>query len=360
MSSIDLAKQRPREDIAVTAQHPPFCLEPHFDVHGYRFCASGDPDAIRSLASDFQFFQSDSRERVAKIELLRQEPPYDSAGDGIASVYTPRSVSFTTGTETYIDYGGKALALYDRAAGSLRVWSMDQDLLYEAAYLFVLSRCAETLDQRGYHRVHALGLTYNGRAILALLPMGGGKSTLGAALLKKPEFGFLSDDSPLISKDGKVHAFPLRLGLLPGNETGIPPNQIRRIQRMEFGPKMLVSYAYFADRIVPVAEPGLIFLGRRSLSRDCRIEPAGRLEARRAMLTNSVIGLGLFQGMEFVFQSSMTELLSKGGSALSRYRASTRLLGKSQVFRLILGRDSERNAEVVTAFVRERLARRAG
>ncbi len=62
---------------------------------------------------------------------------------------------------------------------------------YEAAYLFLLSRIGEALDQRHLHRIHALALEYFGRAVLAVFPMGGGKSTLGAAMLRFPEIGFL-------------------------------------------------------------------------------------------------------------------------------------------------------------------------
>ncbi len=68
------------------------------------------------------------------------------------------------------------------------------------------------------HRVHALALAVDRRAMLVLLPMGGGKSTLGAELLRHPDVQLLSDDSPLVDRAGRVHAFPLRLGLLPGHE----------------------------------------------------------------------------------------------------------------------------------------------
>lgn len=327
-----------------------------FNVYGYRVRLSGDArNAIEAVTSDFQHFLCDDAGPAPEVELLVSDPPYDSAPAGVASVYTPRNVAFTAGNKTFIDYGGRGLAVYDRGTGGVTIHSRNEDLLYEACYLFLLSRIAEYLDTRRMHRVHALALGYQGKAVLALLPMGGGKSTLCSSLLRFPEFDFLSDDSPFVSGDGVVHAFPLRLGLLPGGESGIPAQYLRRIERMEFGSKIVVSPEYFAGRIQNSAAPGLVFLGRRSLSRECRIEPAGAWAGFKSIMANCVVGLGLFQGMEFVFQHSPLEMAAKAGIGFSRLRASRRLLARSEVYHLTLGRDYQRNADTVRAFVQQRL-----
>jgi hypothetical protein len=327
-----------------------------FDVHGFRFRITG---AARSsagmLAGDFQFFQRDEQAAGMQIELYTQAPPYADAPNLAATNYTPRNVSFSLNGTTWLDYGGRALAVWDRPAGVFRVYSEDLDLQYEAAYLFLLSRIGEGLDHSGLHRIHALALEFHGRAVLAILPMGGGKSTLGEAMLKFPEIGFLSDDSPFISSGGNVHAFPLRLGLLPGSEAGIPPEARRTIQRMEFGPKVVVNYDYFAHRVKASAEPGIVFLGRRSLGDECRIEPARWRERYRSILADCVVGLGLFQGVEFVLHHSPLQVLGKTGIAWARFRAARNLFRRSEVYRLVLGRDSARNAETVFEFVQQRL-----
>jgi hypothetical protein len=289
------------------------------------------------------------------IELRRRDPDYDSVPHRPASVYTPRNISLTEGRRTFIDYSGRALAVYDRDEPSFRITSRETSLLYEATYLFLLSRIGEFLDSRRMHRIHAMALGYKGRAILAILPMGGGKSTLASELLKNPEIDFLSDDSPFISADGRVHAFPLRLGLLPGDEKSHPEEHRRVIDRMEFGPKVLLNYAYFSKRVRPSADPGLVFLGYRSLAPECRIEPAGTSEQYRSMIANCVVGLGLFQGLEFVVRSSAMELASKSRVGISRLRNARQLFRRSQVRRLILGRDREQNARAVIEFVRNHL-----
>ena len=57
-----------------------------------------------------------------------------------------------------------------------------------------IRRSKQYLDRRGLHRIHALGVVVKNRAVLVMLPMGGGKSTLGLHLLKHPEVQILSDD----------------------------------------------------------------------------------------------------------------------------------------------------------------------
>lgn len=326
------------------------------DVYGSEFWLTGNAlTAIESLSNDFRFFTCSQTAGPVKVEIITADPPYQDVPPGVATTYTPRNVSFTTDGCTYIDYGGRALAVWDRRRRSFRIYSMDPDIQYEATYLFLLSRIGEDLDNRRMHRIHAMAVSVNGRGVLAILPMGGGKSTLCSALLKFPEFEFLSDDSPFISADGHLHAFPLRLGLLPGSESDIPKAYQRAIRRMEFGPKILIGYEYFADRVRPAAEPGIVFLGARTLSNDCRIEPVGAWEQFKCISVNCVVGLGLYQGLEFVLRHNPLELLSKTRVAWSRMRNARKLFKLSDVYKLTLGRDQQKNADTVRAFVAEKL-----
>lgn len=328
-----------------------------FDVYGFRFvlCGPADEPAVGMLAEDFAFFRREAAGDPMRVVLCREAPVYEDVPRRPASVYTPRNIAVSEGGRTFIDYGGRALAVFDRGAQSFRIQSADSGLLYEAAYLFLLSRIGQFLDSRRMHRIHAMALACRGKAVLVVLPMGGGKSTLAMELLKCPDFDFLSDDSPFITPDGRVHAFPLRLGLLPGEEGELPAEHVRRIDRMEFGPKLLLNYSYLAQRVRASAEPGIVFLGYRSLAPECRIERAGTLESYRSIVANCVIGLGLFQGLEFVVRSSAMELAAKSWTGVSRLRNAMRLFRRSRVCRLILGRDRAQNARAVTAFVREHL-----
>jgi len=115
------------------------------------------------------------------------------------------------------------------------------DLLQEIAYLFILSTVGRYLDSQGIHRVHALGVSYQNRGILLLLPCGGGKSTMALELMRRLGFSLLAEDTPLIDRRGRILPFPLRLGIRPEQETEIPAQYFRTVNRMEFDPKTLID-----------------------------------------------------------------------------------------------------------------------
>lgn len=331
--------------------------EPCFSVYGYRFRIRGDvEDAVQGIADDFAFFRCEPHPEASLLELRGEEPPYDLVPITDASVYTPRNVVYRSGHVRYLDFHGRGLGIHDSSSDTYRVYSRDPHLLYEAAYLFLLSRIGDFQDRRGLHRLHALAVSIGGRAVLVLLPMGGGKSTLAMSLMALPEVSILSDDSPFIDRAGRALAFPLRIGLLPGGERDIPSEHYRVIQRMEFGPKMVLGYHYIASRVCASAEPGLVLLGRRTLAPGCRIRPASLIDGFRACVSNCIVGVGLFQGMEFVLSHSGWEILGKAGTAWSRARNCYRLLRRSHVAFLHLGRDSAQNAAAVAAYARQVLS----
>jgi hypothetical protein len=354
-----------------------------FDIHGYRFGLAGDaPDALRALASDFEFFadagaaagaaeSARTGRAVVTIRIRNAAPGYAALPPVRASVYTPRNVSYKDGDVTIVDYHGRGIGLHDRRTGDFEITTLDPDLQYEACYLFLLSQMGEALDRRGLHRVHALGISLRGRAILVLLPMGAGKSTLGVELLRDPEVRLLSDDSPLIDRTGFVHAFPTRIGLLPGGGADapgpdvaasdaaaydaspqIPAEHLRTINRMNFGPKTFVDYRYFAPRVDAGAPCSFVFLGTRTLAAQGCVAPVSRAVALRRFTSDCIVGMGLFQGMEFFFQKSTGEILSRVPVSWSRLRASLAIIRRSQLLELQLGQDRASNARALLDHVR--------
>ena len=330
-------------------------MGPSFNVYGYRFRVEGDaPDAVAALASDFAFFADAEpvTSPVATIRVCSRAPDYASLPPLRATVYTPRNISYRDGDVTLVDYHGRGIGRHHRGTGDFEITTLSPDLQYEACYLFLLSQLGEALDRRGLHRVHAVGISLRGRAVLVLLPMGGGKSSLCTELLADPEVRLLSDDSPLVDTEGGVHAFPTRIGLLPGSAAKIPAEYLRTVDRMSFGPKTLVDYRYFAERVVARAEPGFVCLGSRTLAAQGRITTVSRATALRRFVRDCVVGMGLFQGLEFFFQKSTGELLERAPVAASRLKASWALVCRSQLIELELGRDLAGNARLLLDHVR--------
>ena len=355
MLKTPVSMPRAREQDSESAR----CLS--FDVYGYRFTVRSTADKpLRGIEEDFGFFSSEpscSEPGAAGvlIELFLENPGAEMLPSSDAVIYTPRNVTYRERGLRFIDYHGRGLGIQDEATSCFRLYSTDPELLYEATYLYLLSQIGQRLDPAGLHRVHAVGVVIQNRAVLVMLPMGGGKSTVGLHLLRHPQVGILSDDSPFVDRNGRLLAFPLRLGLLPGSEHTVPAEYRRTINRMEFGPKHLVNYGYFRDRVRASAEPGLLFIGTRTMSPQCRIEPVGRLTALRSCITHCVVGVGLFQGLEFILQATPWELMKKSGLGMSRLWNCWQLIRRSQVCRIRLGRDSEVNARTLLEFAERSL-----
>jgi len=269
-------------------------------------------------------------------------------GDAVASFVTPRNVVYQTGTHTVVDYFGKAVSVLDRATGTLKVTGADAHLVHEAAYLFLLSRLGEHLDRIGLIRLHALALSGGGGAVAVMLPSGGGKSTLALRALEDDAVRLLAEDTPLLDRAGIVHPFPLRIGINATDAERLPAESVRRIERMEFHPKLALDLDAFRASIDACPRPlQHVVIGVRSLGRTASLERLPRRAAVGPMLREAVIGVGVYQGMEFVLQQGLRDVAGKAGTAAIRTRCCGAGLRRARVWRLTLGRDHDANWEAL-------------
>jgi hypothetical protein len=318
--------------------------------------AGGWPEVVDSVAKDFAWFASegaagsDGGERVI---VEQRAPDFDSLGPLTAAFVTPRNVVYVDGERQVVDYFGKALCIVDRAAGTVTVQGQDAHLVHEAAYLYLLSRVGEHLDQRGLTRLHALALSGTQGGVAVMLPSGGGKSTLAVRALRDDRVTILSEDTPLLDRKGVLHPFPLRIGVNATDAETLPEAGVRRIERMEFHPKLVLDLEAFADRIESDPRPlRHIVVGRRSLGTEATLEQLPRRMAAGAMFREAVVGVGVYQGMEFVLQRGMRDVAGKAGIAASRAACCAAGLRGARVWRLTLGRDHDANWEALSAILR--------
>jgi hypothetical protein len=317
--------------------------------------SSPEASLVDEVRRDFLYFRRPGAECQLRVEMLLEPPPYGELPSVPAAFLTPRNVCFRQGQTMYVDYFGRALAVFERVAGRCVVYSTDYDLIHEVVYLFILSTVGQALDRAGLHRVHALGVSYRDRATLLLLPSGGGKSTMALELLREPGFQLLGEDTPLVDRRGRILPFPLRLGVCAGSTTGVPEQYLRTKRRMEFDPKTLIDIGYFQDRLAasgrPV-EPGLILVGQRNLGQETDIVPLSRAGALKALVKYMVVGLGVYQGLEFLLERGIGDLAGKGGTVASRLYNATRLVSRAPAYRFVLGRNIRQNTERLLEFLR--------
>lgn len=317
------------------------------DVYGLRARISGWEEPVGSVRSDFAYFERPlAAEPMSEIDIVQAEPDFDRLGDATASFVTPRNVVYHQQTRTVVDYFGRAVSVLERAGGTerLTVQGTDEHLVHEAAYLYLVSRVGSHLDGLGLPRLHALGLAGAQGAVAVLLPSGGGKSTLALRALRADGVRLLSEDSPLLDTEGRLHPFPLRIGVNATDTEALGLEHVRRVERMEFHPKVVLDVAAFADRIESEPQPlRHLVIGRRSLGRDAVLERGSLNRAAGVLLREAVVGVGLYQGMEFLLQRGASDTLRLAPAAARRARACVAALRAATVWELTLGRDHERN-----------------
>lgn len=317
------------------------------DIYGLRARVGGWSEPAESVRLDFAWFEADAGGEVdVEIQLTRGKPDFDALGDAVASFVTPRNVVYQTPTGTIIDYFGRAVAVLDRAGPCTRliVQGTDENLVHEAAYHYLLSRVGEHLDHRGLPRLHALALAGAGGAVAVLFPSGGGKSTLALRALRADGVTLLSEDTPLLDRHGYLHPYPLRIGINAADAERLGSEQVRRVERMEFPPKLALEVAAFADRIEHRPQPlRHLVIGRRSLGSDAVLEPLAARHAAGPLLREAVVGVGVYQGMEFLLQRGMRDTARLLPVAATRARCCAAGLRRAQVWQLTAGRDHERN-----------------
>lgn len=334
-----------------------------FDFYGCIVEVSGDcRPAVDEVGRDFAWFIRPEAQGIAgrapdvRVVMHGAPPPYDGLPALPARVFTPRNVTFKHGDTSYVDYFGRGLAVLSGRDRLCEVYASEADMLREIVFLFLLSRVGQHLDAIGLHRIHALGGSYKGRGILLLLPSGGGKSTLAFDLLRDPNFLLLSEDTPLIDRAGRIHPFPLRLGLKTSSSSDVPAHMQHRLERMEFDPKTFVDLDFFADRIGAAVDPALLLVGERNLGTVSDITPISRRGAFHAIMKYLVVGLGVYQGLEFLLERGAWELAGQSGVAISRLRNGLRLMSRSSAHTFVLGRDLARNTRTLTEFIERSLS----
>jgi hypothetical protein len=324
-----------------------------FNLYGLQVeLRSDDKATIEGIRKDFRYFESDSAAPDVSINIFNESPAFESLPDINASIYSVNYVYYKGNKESYTDYHGRGLRIFDPGNNNYRIFSADYDLRHEISYLTILSVTGRFLDSKHIQRVHGLGISKNGKAILILLPEKGGKTTLAIELLRTSEVKLLSEDSPLINRHGEVMPFPLRLGILPGEEPDISGEYLYECKFTRVGTKILVDPDYFKDKIASTCKASMILIGERTLGVESRIEPASRLRAVNELVKNSVIGLGLHQGLEYVLGRNLWQTFGNIKMAFSRFYNCLAVVKGCKTYRFIIGHNTKTNVATLLEFLK--------
>ena len=318
----------------------------HFDFYGLSLQVESDwPEIQRAISLDYAWFEREDPGAPpdANVRIVRGAPDVSSYGELPASFVTPRNIVYQAEGTTIVDYFGRAVSIFDRSSGQLTVRGDDEGLVHEAAYQFILSRAGAHFDAMGWTRLHGLGMVGSRGGVVVMLPSGGGKTTLALRAVEE-NVSLISEDTPLLDRSGKLHPFVLRMGINEADADRLGIRGARRLERMEFRPKLAIEVETFADRIAAAPQPLTdLVVGTRTLGGESRLEPMPKRRAIGALVREGVVGVGVYQGMEFVLQHGMRDTLAKLGVAGSRAVCCAVALRRARVWSLKLGRETEKN-----------------
>jgi len=318
-------------------------------------CQSHSCALTAELVRPFKFFVRPDAKAQIQIIIKEEAPPYHLFPTINASFFTPRNVVYKDGDRKIIDYFGKGIAVTENQGKTYEIFGLSQNFLLEVFYLLVLSLLGQHCDREGLLRVHALAVSYHDRAILLLLPQGGGKSTMAFQLLNKPDFLYLSDDDPIIDRAGRVLPFPRPLGVL-NSETlrQIPQEYLYMVDRMEFGIKHYVDIEYWGRRIEERhLSDILLFIGKRVLNGVPSVRPVSKLTALRTLCRDAVVGVGLYQGLEFLLSHSSWDAVRKIPVLMKRFLLAAKLANRSTTYEFTLSAKHAENCAALISFLQQ-------
>ena len=315
----------------------------------------GHPEINSQIRNDFFHFLTGQDHEIPaaiQLEFFCEPQPLGRNPHAKRLWSSPRYSVHDADRERWVDYNGQALCRYDFSCETGTLWCPDPALMHELAYLLIHSRVGEMLDKEGLHRVHALGFSYRGKAVLALAPMGGGKTTLGMELLRHPGVRIFSDDSPLADSDGILSPLPLRFGVLPSEESlrWVPNGLKRTFDRRRYGRKILVDYGYFKDKISTPRKVDMIFMLKKHDGIP-RIRRLGSLRAFFALFTSLVVGHGIPQIREYILRPDPLDMFLLARNGVDRLKTARSLLKHARCYRLRMGPDTGSNARELLRFL---------
>jgi len=315
-----------------------------------------DQKCVENAHRDFSYFfcpQSPKEPLSVTIRLHREAPPRTPA-QAKRVLQTKEGICYEYERIRYVDYSGKALARYDFRSEEGEAFSLDDNLLHEISYVMILSRVGEMLDRKGIHRVHSVGVAVKGSAAICLLPMGGGKTTLGLELMKEKDCFLLSDEITAIDRSLHVLPFPLRIGVRATERVApeIPARHLRSFPTTAYGTKTLIDLEVFMQKVA--TEPArleAVMLGVRKDFKKPELKRLSKLTALYHILKNITLAYQLPQTKAYFFRFDLRYLVTFCTILLSRILSGVKIALAVECYRFNLTEHPGENAKLLARFL---------
>ncbi len=146
---------------------------------------------------------------------------------------------------------------------------------------------------------------------------------------------------------------PTRIGTLDENKIkSIPSDYVYEIDRMEFGSKYFIDIKYWDNRLEKrELRKKIYFAAHRLINGDPRIEKITGYRAFLSLIGSAVIGFGLYQGLEFVFNNPLKETIILIPVFFRRTVSAINFAKEADCYQIYLSRDTEKNFRVLEDFI---------
>lgn len=329
----------------------------YLDIYGLTIeCKTASVDLMPELLRPFvSFISNESKPGLHAVRVFIEEadPPYESFPTLPAAFSTPRNIVYQDKNRKIIDYFGKGVVVQSEGDSHYHIYGSDRNFLLEAFYLLTLSLLGQHCDRAGLLRIHALAMSYHDLVVMMLMPQGGGKSTMARALIEDSKFRYISDDDPILDPQGRILPFPRPIGILdPKLIEEIPERHVYKVNRMEFGWKYYIDCDYWKDKTeTRHLTESILLVGRRVLNGSPGIVKYSKIKTFGVLIRDAVIGVGLYQGLEFLLSRSTWDALGKIPVVFRRFLRALRLIRTTRTYQFTISGDSDQNLAVLKEFL---------
>lgn len=325
-------------------------LSLHFRSTTFKLVIDGADELFTRLKNDFSHFLAKTEITAAEFNLTLHwgAPPAHVLPQMVVSQQRAQCLTFDHQGRRYNDYYGEVLSICDFQKKEMILYSQNLHRAHEVTYLLVLSFVGKAWDLKGEHRLHAFALAKEGVALVGMMPMKGGKSTLFCDLVTDPQVSILSDDSPLVDCQGRIHPLPLRVGM-EAYPSFVEENSaaVTVLERKEYGRKYLIALEAFKRPIATEVEHVILFRGRRSSFARGQVRPCPKIFLFKDLFINLAIGLGLPMIREYYLRPGPKDFFLNIKIFCSRLKAMLFLLARAKTYDVILGHDKKDNARML-------------
>jgi hypothetical protein len=319
---------------------------------------SYDQEILSLLQKDFSGFVAPHLPSPNfHLSIFKETPPFHEIPSMVASMQTFNSVCYDHQGKRYCDYYGEALVILDTKTNRARIYSQSSSRLHEICYLLILSRVGKAMDLSGLHKLHAFSVSYKDVAIICMMPMKGGKSTLLMEFLKDDRFKIISDDIPVIDLKGEVRPFPMKIGLSKRPESlkiFQPEKNLYEMNRSQYGKKELLCLEGLPGRVEDIEKrfkKVILIEAFRYNSHTSILKKMSFVSTGKGLFKHGVIGFGLPMVIEYFWEFGFADFCRKVMIFFSRSLAFGCLLFRAKKMKLLLGKNPQEASEVIINYV---------